>query len=139
MGSLIAAPIADRMGRKWSISTWCVILCVGMIVQIAAESPKWYEIVVGRWVAGLGVGALSLLVPLYQGESAPRHIRGSMIRYVPLNGIYIWFFLSVANSFFFFSIVVTSFLSPSVSSLPIASILARKRAPIPGHGVFLSV
>ncbi len=22
----------------------------------------------GRWVAGLGVGALSLLVPMYQGE-----------------------------------------------------------------------
>ncbi|OJJ51803.1 hypothetical protein ASPZODRAFT_127938 [Penicilliopsis zonata CBS 506.65] len=35
--------------------------------------------VVGRWVTGLGVGACSLLVPMYQGESAPRHIRGAMI------------------------------------------------------------
>lgn len=33
----------------------------------------------GRWVAGLGVGALSLLVPMYQAETAPRHIRGALI------------------------------------------------------------
>lgn len=33
----------------------------------------------GRWVTGLGVGALSLLVPMYQAESGPRHIRGSLI------------------------------------------------------------
>ncbi|PGH28023.1 hypothetical protein AJ80_00278 [Polytolypa hystricis UAMH7299] len=79
IGALVAAPIADRMGRKWSISGWCCVLTVGIIVQMSAESPKWYQIVVGRWVAGLGVGALSLLVPLYQGESSPRHIRGAMI------------------------------------------------------------
>ncbi|OJD22453.1 hypothetical protein ACJ73_06198 [Blastomyces percursus] len=79
MGALVAAPIADRVGRKWSMSGWCLILSVGIIVQLTSESPKWYQMVIGRWIAGLGVGALSLLVPLYQGESAPRHIRGAMI------------------------------------------------------------
>ncbi|EEQ91354.1 hypothetical protein RJZ56_007008 [Blastomyces dermatitidis] len=79
MGALGAAPIADRVGRKWSMSGWCLILSVGIIVQLTSESPKWYQVVIGRWIAGLGVGALSLLVPLYQGESAPRHIRGAMI------------------------------------------------------------
>lgn len=34
---------------------------------------------VGRCVAGFGVGALSLLVPMYQAETAPRHIRGALI------------------------------------------------------------
>jgi MFS family permease len=34
---------------------------------------------VGRLVAGFGVGALSLLVPMYQAETAPKHIRGSLI------------------------------------------------------------
>ncbi len=33
----------------------------------------------GRWTAGLGVGALSLMVPMYQAETAPRHIRGALI------------------------------------------------------------
>lgn len=33
----------------------------------------------GRFVAGFGVGALSLLVPMYQAETAPRHVRGALI------------------------------------------------------------
>jgi SP family sugar:H+ symporter-like MFS transporter len=43
MGALIAGPVADRIGRKWSISAWCVILHVGLIVQISAPEPKWYQ------------------------------------------------------------------------------------------------
>ncbi|KAL2841886.1 general substrate transporter [Aspergillus pseudoustus] len=79
MGALIAAPIADRIGRKWSISVWCVLICVGITVQISAPVGKWYQVALGRWVAGLGVGGLSLLVPMYQAESGPRHIRGALV------------------------------------------------------------
>ncbi|KAJ5553836.1 hypothetical protein N7513_003795 [Penicillium frequentans] len=79
IGALVAAPIADRIGRKWSISGWCTILMVGVTVQISSPSGKWYQFAMGRWVTGLGVGALSLLVPMYQAESGPRHIRGSLI------------------------------------------------------------
>jgi MFS family permease len=79
VGALCGAPIADKLGRKWSISLWCVILIVGLIVQITAPSGNWVQVVMGRWVTGLGVGGCSLLVPMYQGESAPKHIRGAMI------------------------------------------------------------
>jgi len=78
IGALIAAPISDRIGRRISVSCWCLILAVGFIVQITAEH-HWYQIMMGRWVAGLGVGALSLLVPMYQAETAPRYIRGALI------------------------------------------------------------
>jgi SP family sugar:H+ symporter-like MFS transporter len=79
IGALVGAPIADRIGRKWSISGWCVIVCVGVTVQISSPYGHWYQVAVGRLVAGLGVGAISLLVPMYQGESGPRHIRGALI------------------------------------------------------------
>ncbi|PLN85660.1 putative MFS monosaccharide transporter [Aspergillus taichungensis] len=79
IGALLGAPLADRLGRKWSITIWCLILNVGLIVQISSPAGKWYQMVVGRWVTGLGVGGCSLLVPMYQGESAPRQIRGAMI------------------------------------------------------------
>ncbi|KAJ5730828.1 uncharacterized protein N7483_005336 [Penicillium malachiteum] len=79
VGALVGAPVADKIGRKWSITFWNVILIIGLVVQISSPSGHWYQMVVGRTITGLGVGACSLLVPMYMGESAPRHIRGAMI------------------------------------------------------------
>lgn len=79
IGSLCGAPIADWIGRRWSITFWCIVLIVGLIVQMTTPSGHWWQMVVGRWVTGLGVGGCSLVVPMYQGESSPRHIRGAMI------------------------------------------------------------
>lgn len=39
----------------------------------------WYQVALGRWVAGLGVGALSVMTPMYMSETGPRQIRGSMV------------------------------------------------------------
>lgn len=78
IGALIAAPVSDKFGRKYSIIFWNIIFCVGVIVQITT-TDKWYQIVVGRWVAGLGVGGLSVLTPMYQSETAPRYVRGALV------------------------------------------------------------
>jgi len=78
IGALIAAPIADFVGRKKSISFWTIIIAVGLIVQISSNH-HWYQVMMGRWVAGLGVGGLSMLVPMYQAETGPKHIRGALI------------------------------------------------------------
>ena len=53
IGALVAAPIADRIGRKFSMSFWSIIHIVGIIVQIATDD-NWVQIAMGRWVAGLG-------------------------------------------------------------------------------------
>lgn len=81
IGCLVAAPIAERSGRKLSIVFWSVIHMVGIIVQIST-STKWYQVALGRWVAGLGVGGLSTVVPMYQSESAPVQVRAPIVRYV---------------------------------------------------------
>lgn len=78
IGALCAAPISDKFGRKPSIVFWNIIFCVGVIVQITT-GYKWYQIATGRWVAGLGVGGLSVLTPMYQSETAPRQLRGSLV------------------------------------------------------------
>ncbi len=50
---------------------------VGAAVQTAATS---YDMMIaGRFVAGLGVGTLSMAVPLYLSELAPKEIRGRLI------------------------------------------------------------
>src|SRR5947209_7769816 len=78
LGALIAAPIADRIGRRISVSFWCVIISVGFVIQISANHA-WYQVMIGRLVAGFGVGALSLLVPMYQGQFA--HLSPAVFHY----------------------------------------------------------
>ena len=79
IGCLLAAPISERSGRKLSITFWCVIHIVGIIVEMATDT-KWYQVAVGRLVAGLGIGGLTTIVPLYQSEAAPVQIRGAIVR-----------------------------------------------------------
>lgn len=74
----MAAPMADRIGRRISVCVWCVVCAIGFVIQIASVSA-WYQIMIGRFVAGWGVGGLSVLVPMFQAESAPPWIRGSLI------------------------------------------------------------
>ncbi|RMD40174.1 hypothetical protein DV735_g4958, partial [Chaetothyriales sp. CBS 134920] len=78
IGALLGAPIADKIGRRLSISLWCVVVAAGFVVQISADTA-WYQVMIGRFVAGFGVGGLSLMVPMYQAEAAPPWIRGAMI------------------------------------------------------------
>ncbi|TRX94367.1 hypothetical protein FHL15_004834 [Xylaria flabelliformis] len=78
VGALIAAPIADKIGRRLSVSLWCTVTSIGFVIQIASNNA-YEQIIVGRLIAGFGVGALSLLVPMYQAETAPPWIRGALV------------------------------------------------------------
>lgn len=55
----------------------CMIFCVGVVIQISS-AHVWQQFAMGRFVSGLGVGALSAAVPMYQAETAPSQIRGTL-------------------------------------------------------------
>ncbi|KAH8770076.1 galactose transporter [Diaporthe sp. PMI_573] len=78
VGALVSAPIADSVGRKFSITFWCIVYIVGNVVCITT-TDKWYQIVIGRLIDGFGIGALSVLTPMYQSETAPRQARGALV------------------------------------------------------------
>jgi sugar porter (SP) family MFS transporter len=84
LGALLSAPVADTFGRKVCIIFWNIVFIVGVIIQIATETA-WYQIAIGRLIAGLGVGGLSVLTPMYMSETAPRQIRGTMVSSYQLN------------------------------------------------------
>lgn len=77
-GALGVAPIADRIGRKPSMSFWSLIVAIGVVIQMAA-TRSWQQVAVGRLVSGAGVGALSILVPMYVSETGPRQVRGALV------------------------------------------------------------
>jgi SP family sugar:H+ symporter-like MFS transporter len=57
---------------------WSIIFTVGVAIQTGTVDSV-AQISIGRFVAGLGVGAMSAIVPLYNGESAPKAIRGTLL------------------------------------------------------------
>jgi len=81
VGALGTGFIADKIGRRYNLILAAVMAILGTIMQ-AAASGEIAAIFVGRFIAGLGVGAASMVTPLYISENAPRAIRGA------LTGIY---------------------------------------------------
>lgn len=84
--ALIAGPIAnqEKLGRKYSICLWCIIFCLGNVFQVAAQYPFWWIMMLERIISGFAIGGLSVMVPVYQGESAPTHVRGAIVCYYQL-------------------------------------------------------
>ena len=76
-GALLGAPLADILGRRWGLQVGLVIFNVGVVMQMATLDFGVFT--AGRVVAGLGVGVLSTIVPMYQSETAPRWIRGAVV------------------------------------------------------------
>jgi sugar porter (SP) family MFS transporter len=65
----------DRFGRRASLIFGSLVFLVGSVIQAASESVT--VILVGRLISGCSIGILSTVVPLYQSELAPSHLRGS--------------------------------------------------------------
>ncbi|KAK5167512.1 uncharacterized protein LTR77_007211 [Saxophila tyrrhenica] len=76
-GALISGALADLMGRKTTIIAGCAVFCVGVAVQLCDTVVS--ALVVGRLIAGLGVGFVSAINILYMSEVAPRKVRGAIV------------------------------------------------------------
>lgn len=72
-GALFGAPIGDYVGRKFGFVVANGVFVVGVAMQVA--STKLPLFLAGRVIAGLGVGILSTLIPMYQSECSPKWIR----------------------------------------------------------------
>ncbi|KAJ3088753.1 hypothetical protein HK102_008026 [Quaeritorhiza haematococci] len=77
IGSLIVWSMADKLGRRVSILIGSVVFSVGGAVQAFANNIL--TLYLGRAVSGIGVGMLSMAVPVYISEAAPTSARGRMI------------------------------------------------------------
>ena len=76
-GALAAAPMGDVLGRRIGMIMSTLVFIFGVILQTAATAIPLFT--AGRFFAGFGVGLISALIPLYQSETAPKWIRGTIV------------------------------------------------------------
>ena len=68
VGALSGAYTADWWGRRWSLSFGVLIFIIGNVLQITAMT-SWVHLMVGRLVAGFGVGSLRFVGSRYHEGS----------------------------------------------------------------------
>ncbi|KAK4784703.1 hypothetical protein SAY86_019071 [Trapa natans] len=76
IGSISCGSIVDRLGCRRTFQIDTIPLVLGAIISAQAHSLD--EILLGRFLVGLGIGVNTVLVPIYISEVAPTRYRGSL-------------------------------------------------------------
>ncbi len=77
VGPLIAGAISDRWGRKVTFFLSSLFFLISSLGTAISRNMTEYNIF--RILAGLGVGLVSVVAPMYIAEISPRRIRGSLV------------------------------------------------------------
>ncbi len=83
LGALFAGSPADRIGRRSTLA-WIALLYLVSAAGSAA-AWDWYSFLVFRWLGGLGVGASSVVAPMYIAEISPAQFRGRLVAITQFN------------------------------------------------------
>jgi sugar porter (SP) family MFS transporter len=83
LGALFAGHPADRIGRR-STLVWIAFLYFVSAIGSAA-AWDWYSFLLFRWLGGLGVGASSVVAPMYIAEISPPRYRGRLVAITQFN------------------------------------------------------
>ncbi|KAJ9149235.1 Major facilitator superfamily domain, general substrate transporter [Pleurostoma richardsiae] len=74
VGAGLAGATSDLLGRRATIIIGGLFFCLGGGLQTGAENYAY--IISGRFIAGVAIGVLTMIIPLYQAELAHPEIRG---------------------------------------------------------------
>jgi len=83
LGAVFASYPSDRIGRR-STLIWIAILYFVSAVGSAA-AWDWYSFLAFRLLGGLGVGASSVVAPMYIAEISPPKFRGRLVAITQFN------------------------------------------------------
>ena len=76
-GAMVAGYFSDKYGRKKILMMTAVLFAISAIGS--AIPSNLTQFVIARFIGGIGVGAASMLAPLYISEIAPANIRGTLV------------------------------------------------------------
>ena len=91
IGALLTSKLAGRWGRRPAVLATSTIFVLGSVIMAAVplkfgKNVGFSILVLGRVVAGLGIGGASMVVPVYISEAVPNDMRG---RLVTVNNLFI--------------------------------------------------
>lgn len=78
-GSLGGGKASDAIGRKWTMGFAAVVFQTGACIM--AVAPSFFVLMIGRILAGIGIGFGVLIAPVYIAEISPTSARGSLTSY----------------------------------------------------------
>ncbi|XP_073125739.1 probable polyol transporter 4 [Henckelia pumila] len=76
LGSLGGGRTSDAIGRKWTMGLAATVFQSGAIVMTFA--PSFQVLMIGRILAGIGIGFGVMIAPVYIAEISPTAARGSL-------------------------------------------------------------
>lgn len=95
-GAMLGGPLADKFGRKPMLLMCAVVFALSGLGSALSNDLNFYTW--SRLFGGLGIGAVSVLSPLYLAEVAPERVRGrlvSMYQLAIVVGILVSFFVNM--------------------------------------------
>ncbi len=72
--TFFSGSMADHFGRRWSINVSAVVYIIGTVIVVVAGN--FAMILGGRLIEGIGVGIITIVMPLYLAETLPAAQRG---------------------------------------------------------------
>jgi sugar porter (SP) family MFS transporter len=76
-GAALASPLGEGLGRRDSLRICAILYLVSALG--CAYAWSWHSLLVFRIIGGLGIGASSVLGPMYIAEIAPAAWRGRLV------------------------------------------------------------
>ncbi|KAH8892793.1 putative sugar transporter [Thozetella sp. PMI_491] len=79
-GAIFGYFVGESLGRRWNLLLSALVFLLGAVLQTVCQGAGQLGLMyAGRALTGMGVGASSLIVPIYIAESSPHTIRGRLI------------------------------------------------------------
>jgi len=93
-GAMFAGVLSDYFGRKRMLFLCAILYGLSAVLFLPALTPKLNPFLVARFICGLGIGASSMICPVYIAELAPEKWRGRLGTLFQL-GIVVGIFLTL--------------------------------------------
>ena len=98
-GAIIGGFIADKLGRRMTIFTAGTLFIIGVCGVCFNPSGKTTQVLIFRFIEGLGVGNSSFSLPLFGAEMAPKELRGFLSGFMQMTVVTGIMLANIVNQF----------------------------------------